>query len=159
MESGRILFVDDDKNALNGYKRLLHDEFEVETALGGRQALAAIHIFGSYKVIISDMQMPGMNGAEFLAQVRQLAPDTVRMVLTGHKDINRAIEAVNEGRIFRYLTKPCEKSDLVKAIRLALAQYHTNVEEKSLVKEAKEIKLQAAGLSKILSRTTHANRS
>jgi DNA-binding NtrC family response regulator len=149
-EPGRILFVDDDKNALDGYKRLLRGVFEVETALGGGQALAAIHLFGPYEVIITDMQMPGMNGAEFLAQVRQLAPYTVRMVLTGFKDLNRAIEAVNEGHIFRYLTKPCEKNDLVAALRLGVAQYRTNIQEKELVKEAKEIKLQAASLSKVL---------
>jgi DNA-binding NtrC family response regulator len=152
MQSGRILIVDDDKNALDGYKRLLRGLFEVETALGGGQGLAAIHLFGPYEVIISDMQMPGMNGAEFLAQVRQLAPNTVRMVLTGYKDINQAIEAVNEGRIFRYLTKPCEKNDLVRAIELALEQYHAHTQEKELVKEAREIKMQAASLSKVLLR-------
>jgi response regulator RpfG family c-di-GMP phosphodiesterase len=96
------------------------------------------------------MHMPGMNGAEFLAQVRQLAPNTVRMLLTGFKDINLAIEAVNEGRIFRYLTKPCEKKDLVNAIELGLLQYHANVEARDAVKEAKEIKMQAQSLSKVL---------
>jgi DNA-binding NtrC family response regulator len=150
MESARILLVDDDKNVLEGYKRLLHGLFEVETATDGGQALAAIHLFGPYEVIISDMQMPGMNGAEFLAKVRQLAPNSVRMVLTGHKDINRAIEAVNEGRIFRYLTKPCEKNELVNAIELASAQYRASTEEKQLARQAQEIKSQVVGLSKVL---------
>jgi DNA-binding NtrC family response regulator len=150
MESARILLVDDDKNVLEGYKRLLHGLFEVEAVTDGGQALAAIHLFGPYEVIITDMQMPGMNGAEFLAKVRQLAPNSVRMVLTGHKDINRAIEAVNEGQIFRYLTKPCEKNELVRAIELAIAQYRTNIDEKELVKQAREIKSQAAGLGKVL---------
>ena len=149
-ELARVLIVDDDKNALDGYKRLLHGIFEVETALGGGKALAAIHLFGPYEVIISDMQMPGMNGAEFLAQVRQLAPDSVRMVLTGHKDVNQAIEAVNEGRIFRYLTKPCEKSELVKAVQLAVEQYHKTAEEKNLLRESREIKSKAASLSRVL---------
>jgi DNA-binding NtrC family response regulator len=146
----RILFVDDEQNVLDSYKRLLRDQFHVETAPGGGKALAAIHLFGPYAIVISDMQMPGMNGAEFLAQVRQLSPNTVRMLLTGYKDINHAIEAVNEGRIFRYLTKPCEKKDLVNAIELGLAQYHANVEAREAVKEAKEIKMQAATLSKAL---------
>lgn len=146
----RILFVDDEQKVLDGFKRLLHDQFHIEVVPGGGQALAAIHLFGPYAVVISDMQMPGMNGAEFLAQVRQLAPNTVRMLLTGHKDINLAIEAVNEGRIFRYLTKPCEKKDLVNAIELGLLQYHANVEARDAVKEAKEIKMQAASLSKVL---------
>jgi response regulator RpfG family c-di-GMP phosphodiesterase len=146
----RILFVDDEQNVLDSYKRLLHDQFHIEVAPGGGKALAAIHLFGPYAIVISDMQMPGLNGAEFLGQVRQLAPNTVRMLLTGHKDINQAIEAVNEGRIFRYLTKPCEKKDLVSAIELGLLQYHANVEARDAVKEAKEIKMQAASLSKVL---------
>jgi len=150
MESGRVLFVDDDKNALEGYKRLLHGLFEVETALGGEPGLAAIHLFGPFEVVIADMQMPGTNGAEFLAQVRQLAPNSVRMILTGHNDLNRAIEAVNEGRIFRYLTKPCGKNDLVRAIELGVATYRASTEDKKLVKQAKEIKSQLASLSKVM---------
>jgi DNA-binding NtrC family response regulator len=146
----RILFVDDEQRVLDGYKRLLRDQFRIEVVPGAGQALAAIHLFGPYAIVISDMFMPGMNGAEFLAQVRQLAPNTVRMLLTGYKDINLAIDAVNEGRIFRYLTKPCEKKDLVLAIELGLAQYHANVEAKEAIKEAKEVKLQAASLSKAL---------
>jgi DNA-binding NtrC family response regulator len=146
----RILFVDDEQNVLDGYKRLLHDQFHIEVVPGGGQALAAMHLFGPYAIVVSDMYMPGMNGAEFLAQVRQLAPHTVRMLLTGYKDINLAIEAVNEGRIFRYLTKPCEKKDLVNAIELGLAQYRANVEAKEAMKEVREIKQQAASLSKVL---------
>jgi DNA-binding NtrC family response regulator len=146
----RILFVDDEQNVLDSYKRLLRDKFHVEVAPGGGKALAAIHLFGPYAIVISDMQMPGMNGAEFLSQVRQLSPNTVRMLLTGFKDINQAIEAVNEGRIFRYLTKPCEKKDLVTAIELGLAQYRANVEAREAVKESKEVKMQAATLSKAL---------
>jgi DNA-binding NtrC family response regulator len=149
MDLARILLVDDDKNVLEGYKRLLHGLFEVETATNGAQALAAVHLFGPFEVIITDMQMPGMNGAEFLAKVRQLSPNSVRMVLTGHKDINRAIDAVNEGRIFRYLTKPCEKKELVHAIELASAQYRANVDEKELVKQAREVKPQAYNLGKV----------
>jgi response regulator RpfG family c-di-GMP phosphodiesterase len=91
-----------------------------------------------------------MNGAEFLAQVRQTAPNTVRMLLTGFQDLSRAIEAVNEGYIFRYLTKPCKKGDLVHAIILGLAKYHANTEREELIKEAKEIKIQAGDLSQFL---------
>lgn len=90
------------------------------------------------------MRMPGMNGAEFLARVRELSPHTVRMLLTGHKDLDRAIEAVNEGQIFRYLTKPCNKNELVTAILLGLARYRTNVENNELIKEAKYHRLEAA---------------
>ncbi len=140
----RILFVDDEKDILDGYRRLLHGEYNLQTALGGSQALAELHLFGPYAIVISDMYMPDMNGAEFLSRVRQLAPATVRMLLTGYKDVDLAIAAVNEGRIFRYLTKPCKKSDLVLAIELGLAQYRANLDDKETVRRAKEIQLQSA---------------
>ena len=92
-----ILFVDDDKNVLEGYKRLFLGEFRVSLASGGEKALAAIHLLGPFAMVISDMRMPGMNGAEFLCKVRELAPETVRMLLTGYKDVDRAIAAVNHG--------------------------------------------------------------
>jgi DNA-binding NtrC family response regulator len=146
----RILFVDDEKKVLDGYKRLLHGVFDVETAVGGTQALAELHIFGPYAIVISDMRMPGMNGAEFLAQVRQIAPNTVRMLLTGYKDADEAADAVNKGRIFRYLTKPCKKSDLVLAINLGLEQYRRNVDDRQAINQARTIRLQAATLNDLL---------
>jgi len=76
----RILFVDDEPPVLDGYKRTLHRDFDVDTAVGGEQGLNSIFERGPYPVVISDMRMPGMNGAQFLAQVRQRAPDTVRML-------------------------------------------------------------------------------
>jgi len=146
----RILFVDDEENVLEGYKRLLHGEFEVETAKGGEQALAALRLLGPYAIVISDMRMPGLDGAGLLSRVRELAPSTVRMLLTGYKDMNSAIEAFNEGRIFRYLSKPCEKSELVHAIQLGLEQYRTNTEQKELLKAVEEIRHKADGLANVL---------
>lgn len=119
----KILFVDDEPSILNGYKRMLHREFEVDTAVGGEQGLALIRDRGPYAVVISDMRMPGMNGTDFLAHVRQTAPNTVRMLLTGFADIDAAIEAVNQERIFRYFAKPCEKGALVGAINAGVNQY------------------------------------
>ena len=119
-------------------------EFAIETAPGGKEGLALIHLFGPFAIVISDMRMPGLDGAEFLARVRALSPQTVRMLLTGHKDLSRAITAVNEGQIFRYLTKPCSKEEMVSAIRLGLAQYRDNAEAAELIKEAREHRLNAA---------------
>ena len=129
----KILFVDDEPAVLDGYKRILHRDFELSTATGGEQALAEIHEHGPYSVVISDMRMPGMNGAQFLARVRQTAPDTIRMLLTGHADLNAAMDAVNEGNIFRFLTKPCEKEVLGKAITTGLVQYRLVTAEKELL--------------------------
>ncbi|MGA2887580.1 MAG: response regulator [Terracidiphilus sp.] len=135
----RVLFVDDEKDVLDGYQRMLYKDFAVSTALGGQQGLASIQEHGPYAVVISDMRMPGMNGAEFLAQVRQKAPGTVRMLLTGCSDMRVAIDAVNEGNIFRFLTKPCEKEALVSAIKIGLVQYHSAAAEMELVKKAQTI--------------------
>ena len=139
--TNRILFVDDDRRALDGYKRLLRGVFEIETAGSGIQGLATIHILGPFAVIVCDMRMTGMNGAEFLARVRELAPQTVRMLLTGYKDMDLAVEAVNDGQIFRYLNKPCSKDELVSAIRLGLAKYQSNAEDDELIKEARLLRM------------------
>ncbi len=79
----KILFVDDEPAVLDGCKRMLHREFEVNTAISGEQGLAEIQENGPYAVVVSDMRMPEMNGAQFLSRVRQTAPETVRMLLTG----------------------------------------------------------------------------
>ena len=129
----KILFVDDEPAVLEGYKRMLHREFEVSTAIGGESGLATIREQGPFAIVISDMRMPGMSGSQFLAQVKQEAPDTVRMLLTGYADINAAMEAVNEGNIFRFLTKPCEKETLGKAITMGLVQYRLVTAEKELL--------------------------
>lgn len=134
--SDKILFVDDDASVLEGYRRILHREFAVTTASGGEQGLAMIRVGGPFAVVISDMRMPGMNGAEFLAKVRVKAPDTVRMLLTGYSDLEAAIQAVNEGSIFRYLSKPCGKDVIVKAIESGLAIHRSMAADRELVKKA-----------------------
>jgi FixJ family two-component response regulator len=139
MPADKILFVDDEAPILDGYRRLLRQEFLVSTALSGEEGLAAIQANGPYPVVISDMRMPGMNGAEFLAQVRRRAPDSVRMLLTGHADLDTAIDAVNRGNIFRFLTKPCEKPTLMEAIRSGLEVYRAASADKEMVKKAKLI--------------------
>jgi ActR/RegA family two-component response regulator len=133
----KILFVDDEVSILQGYQRLLHREFHVSSANSGDDGLAAIKTSGPFAVVISDMRMPGMNGAAFLAKVREMAPDTVRMLLTGYSDLEAAIDAVNNGHIFRYLTKPCEKEVLVKAIQSGLTQHQTIIADKELIRKAK----------------------
>src|ERR1700723_1249547 len=96
----KILFVDDEPSVLEGYKRMLGRDLPIDTAVGGTLGLAAIAERGPYAVVISDMRMPQMDGAKFLARVRDLAPATVRLALTGYADIETAMSAVNEGSIF-----------------------------------------------------------
>src|SRR3972149_11542699 len=91
--SERILCVDDDPNILQAYQRALRKRFHIEIALGGEEALAAVIHQGPYAVVVSDMRMPGMNGVELLKMVREHAPDTVRMMLTGNADQQTALDA------------------------------------------------------------------
>ena len=131
----KILFVDDEPSVMDGYLRMLHGEFAMETAVGGEEGLTAISTYGPYAVVISDMRMPKMSGAQFLAEVRRNAPETVRMMLTGFADIETAMDAVNEGNIFRFLTKPCGKPALAGAIRAGLAQHRLITAERVLLEE------------------------
>jgi FixJ family two-component response regulator len=131
----KILFVDDEPAVLDGYQRSLHREFQIETAVGGEQGLLAIAQRGPFAVVVSDMRMPKMSGAEFLAAVKTRTPDTVRVVLTGHADIESAINAVNEGAVFCFLTKPCPKDVLSKSVLKALTQYRLINAEKELLEK------------------------
>jgi len=93
----KILLVDDDEMLLAGLKRQLRNKFRVETAISGEDAVKMIEDNGPYAVVVSDYMMPGMNGIEFLTQVKQTDPDTMRMMLTGSADMTTAVKAVNEG--------------------------------------------------------------
>jgi FixJ family two-component response regulator len=136
----KVLFVDDEESILQGYRRILHSEFCVATATGGDQGMAAIRTSGPFAVVVSDMRMPGMNGAQFLAKVHEKAPDSVRILLTGYSDLDAVISAVNEGNIFRYLTKPCEKTTLLAALHSGVAQYNEIMANKDLVKKAQLVR-------------------
>jgi response regulator RpfG family c-di-GMP phosphodiesterase len=129
----KILMVDDENSILDGYQRLFRNEFQIDTAAGGGAALALLQANGPYAVAVSDMRMPGMDGARLLAKIKLLAPETVRIMLTGNGDIQSAVSAVNEGSIFRFLTKPCDKETLGKALTAGLAQYRLLTVEKDLL--------------------------
>jgi response regulator RpfG family c-di-GMP phosphodiesterase len=128
-----ILFVDDDPNILDAYQRTLRRQFKIERALCAREGLEALKVRGPYAVVVADMQMPEMNGVEFLAEVRQIAPQTVRMMLTGNADQQTALEAVNEGQIFRFMTKPCPPENLAKALEAGVQQYRLVTSERELL--------------------------
>lgn len=131
----RILFVDDDRRLLLGLERLFRRQFDIDTAEGGEAGLTALASRGPFAVVVADRQMPGMDGVEFLSRVRQQAPDTVRMMLTGNAELESAIRVVNEGNIFRFLTKPCPTEVLTKALTDALAQYRLVMAEKELLQK------------------------
>lgn len=131
----KILFVDDDPNILSAYTRNLRKRYRMTTANGGEEALQLVQTEGPFAVVVSDMRMPGMDGVELLTHVRNFHPDTVRIMLTGNADMGTAIEAVNQGNIFRFLTKPCEAEDLAVALDSGLKQYQLVTGERDLLEK------------------------
>ncbi len=131
----QILFVDDDPNILSSYKRQFSRFLRIETALSGLEGLEAIRTRGPFAVVISDNRMPNMDGVTFLGAVRDMAPDTVRIMLTGYADLQTAVQAVNTGSIFRFLTKPCPLDDMAKAITGGVKQYRLVTSERELLEK------------------------
>lgn len=131
--STKILCVDDDANILASYQRSLHKQFELEIALGPEEGLKMLKSKGPYAVVVADMQMPGMNGIEFLTKVEAMTADTVRVMLTGNADQKTARDAVNEGHIFRFLTKPCSPEELAHALYAGLNQHQLIIAERELL--------------------------
>jgi response regulator RpfG family c-di-GMP phosphodiesterase len=131
----RILCVDDEPCVLQAYQRALRKQFIIEGALGGEEALDAIAQKGPFAVIVADMRMPGMNGIQLLVKVKETAPDTVRMMLTGNADHQTAMNAVNEGHIFRFMSKPCPPEIFAKALEAGIAQYRLITAEHELLSQ------------------------
>ncbi len=145
----KILFVDDDPNILAAFEWQLRKDFSVRTALGGEEGLRAVATHYPFAVIVSDLRMPGMDGIQFLSRVRQATADSVRMMLTGNADLSTAIDAVNQGNIFRFLTKPCEQQTLIKALSDGVRQYQLITAERELLEKT------LRGSIKVLSEILH----
>lgn len=131
----RILFVDDEPNVLKTMKRIFRREnYDLITAESGKQALELLKD-SDVQVVVSDYKMPGMNGADLLREVKSRYPQTIRIMLTGHADVDSIMGAVNEGAVYKFITKPWNDEDLRLTISLALEQY-------DLIRENKELKRQ-----------------
>jgi CheY-like chemotaxis protein len=128
-----VLFVDDEPHLLDGIARSLRNHFSIRTATSAAEGLRVLKSSGPFAVVVSDMRMPEINGAQFLGQVRQLAPDTVRIILSGQSDMQQTIAAVNEGNIFRFLSKPCDTQSLLSAVGTGVEQHRLITAEKELL--------------------------
>jgi CheY-like chemotaxis protein len=127
------LFVDDEPRVLDGIRRQLRNRFQVTTADDPEKGLSTLESEGPFAVVVSDMRMPRMNGAQFLARVREQSPDTIRMILSGQSDLDAAIDAVNNGSIFRFLTKPVSPESLAQTLQTGLDQFRLVAGEKDLL--------------------------
>jgi DNA-binding NtrC family response regulator len=113
-----ILFVDDERRVLTSMRAMFRRDYDVLLANSGVEALALLREH-TVDVIVSDQRMPGMTGVEVLKQVKTLAPNAMRILLTGYADLQAIEASINEGEVFRYLTKPCPSDELKQAIGLA----------------------------------------
>jgi response regulator RpfG family c-di-GMP phosphodiesterase len=130
-----VLCVDDEPRVLDGLKLTLRRGFDVSTATSGPEGLAVLKQMAGAAVVISDMRMPGMDGAAFLTKVREQWPDSTRLLLTGDSGRDAAVAAVNEGQIFRFLTKPCLPEQLIAAVEAAARHHQLVVAEKMLLQQ------------------------
>lgn len=131
----RILCVDDEPRVLDSLVLTLRREYDVQIAISGEAALDMLKNSGPFAVICSDMRMPAMNGAALLKTVMQLYPEITRILLTGEPGRDAAVDAVNEGQIFRFLTKPCPPDRLKAALEAAVKHHELIIAERILLEE------------------------
>ena len=132
---GQLLLVDDEQSVLDGLYRRLEDDFEVTCCISPAEALEAMRE-QEFSAVLTDMRMPQMNGLEFIRAARDIAPHSMYMMLTGTQDLQTARDAVNEGREFRYLTKPCNSAELLSAISSAIELYDRASAESDITQSA-----------------------
>jgi len=130
-----VLVVDDDLNLLAAMKRELRGRYDLSFAPGGEEALSLLQAGLRPAVILCDMRMKGLDGIETLKRARDLSPDSVRLMLTGNADLQTAIDAINEGAIFRFLTKPCPPEVLESGLQASIRQYRLVTAERDLLEK------------------------
>ncbi len=136
-----VLLVDDEPANIEALRRLLEDEYNVIKAKDGLEALAILRNDPNPSrigLIISDQRMPGMMGVEFLKQTISIIPNTIRIILTGFTDITDIIASINEGHIYKFLTKPIEPNDLSITVKRALEAYELEVQNIDLIEQLKQ---------------------
>ncbi|MBZ0268476.1 response regulator [bacterium] len=134
-EHPRVLCVDDEPRVLAGLSRALRSRYDVKTAESAADGVKALVETGPFAVVISDMRMPNVDGATFLAAALDIAPDTTRLLLTGQTDLEGAVRAINRGRIFRFLEKPCPPDVLHEAVESAVEQNRLITAERVLLQQ------------------------
>lgn len=153
-----MLLVDDEDSILSALKRLLRREpYRVLTANGGQAGLEEL-ARSRVDVIVSDQRMPGMSGVEFLRQAKELYPDTVRMVLSGYADLQSITDAINEGAIYKFLSKPWDDDMLKAEIEEAFRRKALHDENKRLTEQVREANAELTRVNAQLEEAVEAQR-
>ena len=133
MSKYRLLYVDDEADNLFAFKAVFRRRFEIHTSGGGAEALEVMQQM-PFDLVISDQRMPRMTGVELLSQVRELYPETIRMVMTGYSDMQAIIEAINRGNIYYYISKSWQAEELQLILDHALETYQLRMKNQELEK-------------------------
>jgi len=149
----RVLCVDDEPHVVGGLSLHLRRRYDVELATSGQAGLELLERV-RVAVVISDMRMPGMDGAEFLARASASHPETTRILLTGYAELEAATRAINEGHVFRFLVKPCPPPELLRTVDAAAELHHLLVTERELLEQTVRGSVQM--LSDVLAATNPA---
>ena len=135
MNNQKILIVDDEEVLLKSIQRIHDDDYDITTALGPAEALEVFEQEGPFAVVVSDMRMPGMNGVELLTEIERRDPSAVKMMLTGFSELKTTVKAINQGQLFRFLTKPCDDDDFAAALDAGLRQFDLMQMEQELLEK------------------------
>jgi len=135
----RIMIVDDEENILKSLRRLLRGQkdWEIEDHSDPREALRSARV-SNFDLFLSDYRMPELNGVEFLTEVKNLQPDAMRLILSGHTDLEALLAAINQAEIYRFVTKPWEDYDILMILQQALAYHDVLVENRYLANQVRE---------------------
>lgn len=158
MTGRSLLLVDDEENILSALTRLLRREgYQIFRATSGMAGLELLEQHEGIGVIVSDQRMPELTGVEFLRKVKELYPDTVRIVLSGYTDLNSVTDAINQGEVYKFLTKPWDDALLRKNIDEAFQHYELKKENDRLTRELQDANVELNGINKDLQRRVGAD--
>ncbi|GAK54649.1 putative A-signal production regulator [Candidatus Moduliflexus flocculans] len=135
MNRHKILYIDDDAENLRTFKRLFRKDYEILLAESGEEGLQLLQEHAPISIIITDQRMPEMTGIEFLDQSIRLSPDSIRMILTGFTDVQALIDAINTGRVYRYITKPWDEQELYVTLKRAVDNYELKIRNTQLIND------------------------
>ena len=156
----RILCVDDERNVLRALERIfLDDDYEILTASSGEEGLQILDEADQVQVVISDYRMPGMNGVEFLKEVFQRHPETIRIVLSGYADTAAVVAAINEGKIYKFIPKPWNDDELRMTVVKALETFAIHRQNLHLAEELRTKNAELSELNASLERLVAARTS
>lgn len=139
----KVLYTDDDTRALELFREQVSRQFAVTTAKSGALGLDLLRNEGPFAVVISDYQMLGMSGIAFLSRVKDISPDSTRLLITGHPDFTAAVGAVNDGYCFRFMTKPCPRVIMVRTLEAAVDQHNLVTSRRALLEQTLEASIRA----------------